>query len=378
MPVVDQRALGQAACLLVVAGILAGAIWGASPAAAGTCPDVRFLTVDGQVYRGEPLPDGGALSTGTPVAAAELEAATSEDRCERGVTEVSAVAIHGVDATVALAVQGQPGWIYVLGYRCEGLAGIDRLRCLERPLLLGGAAYYARRYPPENGPRKRFSPDEPAGAGMLGDEQVAAFTIAGVDPAVAVVVESRPEEVYVASEACLYVPSDNRPRYDGLARCLAAPVWLLFDPPLARVDQSVSARGDRRVEPELDGSSVSLVPAIGGDALPRDLSEATSIGTIDVAPDGTATLRFEVPERLEAAVYESVVRCDSCARLEQPTVFPAGVFVVTAGERGMGQGPTVALVLGLFALGVVASVVFLLRARERPRRGEGRGRGDVG
>ena len=173
-------------------------------------------------------------------------------------------------------MQGQPGWIYVLGYRCEGFAEQERLTCLSEPLQLDGSTFYARRYPAENGPPLTFTPGEAAGEAQIGGETATLVAIDGVDPRVAVGVEGRPELAYVASASCLYVSADNRPRLDGFARCLHSPVWLLFDPPLEKTTKQVVARGDRPLAPELDGSAVLLVQAIGGDALPSDLSEAVA------------------------------------------------------------------------------------------------------
>jgi hypothetical protein len=331
------------------------------------------MTIGSLVYRGERLPEGVEVTTGAPAGSGELDAPTSDDNCDRGTSPATALELDGFDPGVAVAVDGQPGWIYVLGYRCDGLPGTERITCLQQPLLLDGVAYFARRYPEENPPRRTFTLDEPAGEAELGGEQVSVVAIEDVDPGVAVGVEGRPDTAYIASETCLYVAADNRPRYDGLARCLAAPVWFLFDPPLAKSGEPVVARGDRTVAAELDGALVLFVPAIGGDALPEDLADAVSVGSLDVEAGGAATVRFDVPGALERAVYESVVRCEACAATEGgTTAFAAGVFVVTDQTGGL-EGRTVAalaLVLFLVALGV--SILFVRRSRRRAATGDAR------
>lgn len=359
--------------LLLLALLLAAALSLPTPAAAKSCPDVRFMTIGSLVYRGEQLPAGVELPTGATAGSGELDAPTSDDNCDRGTSPATALSLHGFDPGVAVAVEGQPGWIYVLGYRCDGLPGIERIDCLREPLLLDGVAYFARRYPQQNPPPRTFTPGEPVGEAELGGERVPVVAIDGVDPGVAVAVEGRPDDAYIASETCLYVAADNRPRYDGLARCLAAPVWLLFEPPLAKTDEPIVARADRRVAAELHGAPVLFVPAIGGDALPDDLADAVTVGSLDVTAGGSATVRFDVPGQLERAVYESVVRCDACAATESgKTTFAAGVFIVTDRAGGLGgrSVAVLALVLLLVALGV--SALFLRRARRRPGVKDGR------
>ncbi len=352
--------------LAVVVTAVPSAVGMVAPdALAGTCPDIRFLTLDGQIYRGEPVPPGADVQQGDPVGSGQLDAPTSDDRCERGASAATAVGLIGIAPAAAVAVQGQPGWIYVLGYRCEGFEAQERLTCLSEPLQLDGG-FYARRYPAENGPPVTFTAGEPAGEAEIAGEAVTLVAIDGVDPRVAVGVEGRPDLAYVASASCLYVAADNRPRLDGFGRCLRSPVWLLFDPPLERTAQQVVARGDRPLAPELDGSAVLLVQAIGGDALPADLSAAVPIGVLAVDAAGAGALTFDVPD-VDEAVYEAVVRCERCAPADAgQAAFPAGVFIVTEKVGGFGSAARVGLMLVLLLLAAATAFVLYRRSR-RPR-----------
>ena len=69
---------------------------------------------------------------------------------------------------------------------------------------------------------------------QLGDTAATAVAIDGVDPAVAIGIEGRPSEAYVAPGVCPYERFANEAVGDDLKRCLTGLVWLVFDPPGAR------------------------------------------------------------------------------------------------------------------------------------------------
>ena len=150
--------------------------------------------------------------------------------------------------------------------------------------------------------------------------------IDGVDPSVAVGIEGHPNEAYLAPDVCPYERFSNTPAANDLARCLSAPVWLVFDPPGARVGTSITAYTDRPVAAPVTGSAIELVrSSIVADVVPQDRSGAVQVATVPAGPAGTK-IEFDIPD-VDEGIYEAVVTCNNCAASFGKTTFPSGSLV---------------------------------------------------
>lgn len=340
--------------LLAVASILACA----GPASAQECPTATFLSHDHLVYASEPIPASASLAPGASLGEGTIDEPTDETGCKRQREDVSVVRLGDVDPAVAVGVEGRPGLIFVLGARCAGYEGDARTDCLLQPLVFRDVSYTRARYPAQPPPVGAVPAGEPLGSAELDGESVTVVSLEGIDPALAVGVEGRASEAFVAPGICPYERFSNEGRQDDLLRCLKGPVWLVFDPVGAKPGEEITARSDRPLRPELQGAEVSLVRLSEvADIVPEDRSEAVAIGTLTPDESGRVTLPFTVPE-LEEGLYEAVVGCEPCGEALGATVFPSGSVVVFEGQKGSSARPVLlaggGLMFAFLALAIVA------------------------
>ena len=182
-----------------------------------------------------------------------------------------------------------------------------------------------------------------------------------VPASVAVAVEGRPNDAYVASGVCPYESFETDRSRDDLRRCLESPVWFVFDPPGAIAGDRVVGIADRQLSPQLEGATVSLVRlAVATDSVPKNRAGSVPVGRV------RPRLRLTVPD-LRAGLYEAVVSCAGCAAAYGgKTVFPAGSFLV--GKPAEGSSGVEAVSIGLaagFLVLAAASVVVWRRGRRR-------------
>jgi hypothetical protein len=355
--------------LLLSAALVALVAAFAEPAAAQqTCPQQSFLSYDGLVYASDRIPTTVALVPGESIGTVQLDEPTDETGCERERTEVEALRLGDLDPKLAMAVQGREGVAFIMGARCAGYEGDEeRWRCLLQPLMFGDGHYTSSSYPATPAPQGSLELGEPLGGGEIGGEAVTVATIQGVDPTVAVAVEGRPSEAFIAAGACPYEAFSNDEATNDLLRCLRGPVWLTFDPVGARPGAEVNARADRALGAELGAVTVALVRLrVAADALPDDLSSAVAIGALSASGDGGAELPFTIPE-LEQGLYEAVVTCDACAaEYAGQTSFPAGSLVVFEKKGGSSARP---FLLAVGALGFVVIPLAFIAWRRGWHRG---------
>jgi hypothetical protein len=316
------------------------------------CPAQSFLRLGGLVYASEDVPEGAALEAGAELGTAELDEPTGEtEQCRRKRSDVTVTALAGVDHRTAVAVGGESGRVFVLGGRCAGYEGDERWTCITTPLEHAGVPYTGSRYPDG---ATTLELGEVLGEATIGEESVTVRAIEGVDPGVALGVDGRPAEAFVAPGVCPYERFSADEATDDLARCLRGPVWLSATPVPVHPGEVAVLSGDRAAPAELDGASVALarletlvdaIPA-GADRIP--------VGTLRVAADGTVRLDATMPD-LERGFYEAVVRCEACAARFGATEFPAGTVAVGAAARRGSAGATIAYV----ALFVVLLLLFL-------------------
>ena len=348
--------LARLACCLLAASFSLCA--GAGSAAAQDCPGSGLLLFERAVYSEEPAPPGGVAERGAALGSGRLafvEAAGCDPQ------DVEVVALTRATPDLAVAVDGRPDSIFVLGARCAGYEDEERSTCILEPLTHDGRMYTGARYPDGVSPTRLVWGD-PLGDAELGDESMTAVAIEGVDPAVAVGVSGRPDEAFVAAGACPYERFAEDEANDDLLRCLRAPLWLIFEleqPPAARAGETITARADRSVADVVDGATLSLVLLEGSsDVVPSSLSGAIEIGSVTVDPEGRVSVPITVPD-VPTGVYEAIVSCEACAdQFGGETVFAAG-SVAIVGDDGGGGPRTVGIVIGslLFvalALAVVA------------------------
>jgi hypothetical protein len=344
---------------------LAAASVSAAQAKAATCPTQSFLVYANLVYAGESPPSSASVAPGGSLGDGTLDEPTDQSGCSRKRSGVEVVRLAGLDPAVAVGVRGRDRAVFVLGGRCSGLARDARWRCLQHPLRFRGRAYVGVSYPP---PGKDLRVGRRVGKAVLAGTTVPALGIAGVAPSVAVAVAGRPDVAFVAPGACPYERFSVRPLLDDLRRCLAGPVWLVFDPPGARAGASVQARADRRVTARLSGSAITLERLRSvADVVPRDPAAHARLGRLS-----TGTLTFELPN-VPPGLYEAVVTCSRCASAYGGrTEFPAGSVLVGPRKSGSSGPRIVAIVLGLLVLvlGILAAVVFR-RRRRSPSTGSG-------
>jgi hypothetical protein len=306
------------------------------------------------------------LTPGEPLGDGELDRPTSTEpddgRCLREREDVVVVSLTGIDPKVAIAIEGRPATIFVLGSPCAGYAPEERVRCLREPLDLRGIAYTGSSYPAgpaESGTRGEVSLGEEIGEADLGGEAVTVRAIEGVDPAVAVGVDGRPSEAFLAPGVCPYERFQNEPALDDLARCLRAPIWLVFDPPGAQVGDEVVAHPDRPFGSEVAGAPVALIPLpAAGDALPDDLSGAVEVGSVA----GSEGVRFTVPD-LPEGFYEAVVTVGGEAS-------PAGSILVVEEQEGSSSIRIISILLAVALVVAIGASVWMWRRTRRLRRPE--------
>ncbi len=328
------------------------------------CPTRSFLSYGGLVYASEAIPASVTLGQGAELGAGTVDQPIGNDPCRRERVDVTVVRLGDLGPGVAAAVSGRPGVAFVLGARCSGYEEDERWDCLLNPLSLGGVDYTGQRYPVAGA--APLETGEPLGDGQLAGDTVQVVALEGVDSSLAVGVEDRPGEAFVAPFVCPYERFDEKPALDDLRRCLTGPMWFTFDPPGARIGEPLVANGDRPLPAELAGASVALARLlIAGDVVPQTFSGGVPIGALRAGSDGRPVLRFDAPD-VEPGLYEAVVVCDGCEG-RQP--FPAG-SVLIGPERGGGSSlPRIlAIVLGLLVLGFGIASVLIWRRRRSSRR----------
>jgi hypothetical protein len=359
--------------LLSLLAVAAASLVAPGTTAAADCPTTSFLRYGYLVYASKAVPDGVSLprgaALGTGVADDPVESPADDAKCGREQADVELLRLAGVDPKVAVAVSGRPGSVFVLGGRCSGFAGDSFWACLTEPVTVSGTAFTGVAYPP-GADRSELPLGRSLGTVQLGGEPANAVAIDGVDPAVAIGIEGRPSEAYVAPGVCPYERFANEAAGDDLKRCLSGPVWLVFDPPGARVGEPIVAHTDREVDGPAAGAAIQVVRATTtADVVPDNTVGGPEIATLPAGPAGTE-IEFDVPDVAEG-VYEAVVVCDGCASaFGGRTDFPVGSLV--AFERGSQLGKVIALVIvALFIVLAVASIVlwrrgYAFKRRRRP------------
>jgi hypothetical protein len=332
---------------------------------AATCPTQSFLAYGNLAYAGESPPPSVSVAAGAALGEGTLDEPTDQSGCSRKRSGVEVVRLAGLDPGIAVGVRGLDRAVFVLGGRCSGLARDARWTCLQNPLRFRGRDYVDVSYLP---PGKTLRVGKRIGDAVLAGTTVAALGIDGVAPSVAVAVDGRSEEAFVAPGACPYERFSVRPMFDDLRRCLAGPVWLVFDPPGARAGASVEVQADRRVTAQLSGSAITLERLRSvADVVPRDPAADAPLGRLSAG-----TLTFELPN-VPPGLYEAVVTCRRCATAYGGrTEFPAGSVLVGPRKSGSSGPRIVAIVLGLLVLvfGILAAMVFR-RRRRSPSTGSG-------
>ncbi len=345
------------ACALLV---LVAALALGSPAKAGTCPTATFLGYGHVVYAAEPIPSSVSLAPGAALGKGVLDAPISEDGCKRKQEHVSVLRIGELDPSVAVAAEGAPASIFVLGSRCSGYPAAERWTCLLQPLAFRGVSYTGARYPAGG----KLEPGATLGEARLGGRSVTAVELDGVDPAVAVGVDGRPGEAFVAPGVCPYERFAEDQALDNLRRCLQGPLWLVFDPPGAKAGKKIVARADRPVPTALAAAPVVLARLlVAADAVPADMTSAVPVGAL--AADGT--LAFTVPD-VEKGLYEAVVTCKACAQSSGGrSTFPLGSVLVIGKKAGSTSARVVSLAVGVLvlALGILSIVIWRKGRRGR-------------
>jgi hypothetical protein len=350
--------------LLTLLAATAAALGTATPAEAQQeeCGGRAVLLFRSAVYSEEPAPPDAPVQAGEPLAFGRigfLPGPEGSPNCDARSVQVLEAA--GLPPDIAVTVENRDNFVFILGALCAGFEDEERAGCILRPLQFDDRLYTAARYP--GGAEPRFQTGEALGEGELDGEDVSAVALERIDPAVAVGLEGQPDDAFVAEGACPYERFAAELREDDLLRCLQGPLWFVYElerPPAATVGDVITARADRAVLPLLDGAGVLLVRlSIPADIVPRDLSDAITVGTIDVGPQGEVNLPITVPD-VDEGVYETVVTCEACAGLfGGRTVFPAGsLAIVEAGS----EGPRIiGIVLGVVVLGLVVAAIVVWR-----------------
>jgi hypothetical protein len=338
----------------------------ASDSGAATCPKQTFLSFGRYAYVAQALPASAAIKPGATLGSGSLDEPTSADGCKRRREAVSVRLASGVESRVAVMVFGL-GTIFVLGSRCDGFEGDEHWRCLLQPVVFEGRRYTGVRYPSTPGSRRTVAHGRPLGRAEAGGSSVTVVRIPRVRASVAVAVEGRPNDAYVAAGVCPYESFENESARDDLRRCLEGPLWYVFDPPGAAAGERIVGVADRPLPPQLAGATVSLVRLPAAiDAVPKNRAGSVPVGRV------RPKLRLTVPD-LRAGLYEAVVSCSRCAASHGgKTVFPAGSFLIgepTGGSTGV-EAVSIGLAAGTLVL-AAASVVVWRRGRRRRATGGG-------
>jgi hypothetical protein len=351
---------------VAAAAVAAALAWMAPESSAATCPKQTFLSFGGYAYVAQELPASTAIRAGATLGNGSLDEPTSADGCKRRRESVSVRKAGGIESRVAVMAFGFRN-IFVLGSRCDGFEGEEHWRCLQEPVVFDGRRYTGLRYPLSPGPRRTVAHGRPLGRAEAGGSAVSVVRIPRVPASVAVAVEGRPNDAYVASGVCPYESFENDRSRDDLRRCLESPVWFVFDPPGAIPGDRIVGVADRQLPAQLEGATVSLVRlAVATDSVPKNRVGSVPVGRV------RPRLRLTVPD-LRAGLYEAVISCPGCAAAYGgKTVFPAGSFLV--GEPAEGSTGVEAVSIGLAAGTLVlaaASLVVWRRGRRRRRATQG-------
>jgi hypothetical protein len=363
-------------------GALLVCVWLAFSPSVGAqdCPTESFVLYDHVAYVGESVPESVMVTLGDQLGDAEIDTAGENDPCKRKRSSATAIRIDRIDPRVAVAVAARPGVVFVVSAACSGYEGAERWRCLLEPLTFDGGSYTGVRYPGAE-PERGVPFGDSVGSGELGGQTVTAVSIEGVDPKVAVGVENRPGEAFVAPGVCPYEHFAVAGALNDLLRCLRSPLWLLLDPPGGRPGVDVTVRGDRPASDELQSATVSLAPiTVTGSEVRADFAGAVPVGELASLADGRTGLQFAIP-RLEPGPYEAVITCEPCAAsYGGETTFAAGLFRVTeepakGGSGGWSSFQIVGVLLGVVFIGLLIASIVLWRKGYRPGR---RRRGSAG
>lgn len=350
--------------LISALALLAALPWGEPAAAASRCPTQAFLSFEHLAYAAASLPTAAGIEAGARLGTGTVDEPSDASGCKRRRESLAVRRAGGIDPRVAVMVEGRPGTLFLLGARCAGYQGAERWSCLLHPLVFEGRRYTGTRYPERPAPQRKVPLGASAGSGDLDGRSVSLARIDGVPTSVAVGVEGRPSEAFLAPGVCPYEGFGSAPADDDLLRCLRSPVWFTFDPPGAPAGDAVTARSDRPLPGELTGATISLVrlPRVA-DFVPRDRSSAVRIGV------PRATFRLTLPD-VPAGLYEAVVSCPRCASAhEQKTLFPAGSILVARQAKTSITIRIVSYGLGALVLASVIGSVIVFR-RNRRRRAE--------
>jgi hypothetical protein len=352
----------RAAQLLVLAVAVAAAHASAGSAtAASKCPTQTFLSFDHLAYAATPLRAAAGIEAGTRLGTGIVDEPSEPSGCKRRRESLGVVRAVGIDPRVAVMVDGRRGTLFVLGARCAGYEAAERWRCLLHPLVFGGRQFTGTRYPVRPGPQGQVPLGTRLGEADLDGRPETVLRIDGVPSSLAVGVNGRPSDAFLAPGVCPYEGFENARAEDDLLRCLRSPVWFTFDPPGGRAGDAVTARSDRPLDAELAGATISLVrlPRVA-DFVPSDRSSAVRIGV------PRAEFRLTVPD-VPPGLYEAVVSCPRCASTaEGRTQFPAGSILVTGKAKTSTAIRLISYLLGALVLAsVIASVIVFRRSRRR-------------
>jgi hypothetical protein len=330
----------------VLLAFAAAAAVGPSASAAARCPTATFLSFDHLAYASKAIPKGVKIPAGRALGSGEIDAPASADGCKRKRETDDVLAAGSIEPQVAVVVGARPRTLFVIGHRCENVAGDAYWDCLQRPLLFRGRRFTGTSYPRDG----KTVPLGPAlGTASLGGRSATVRRIVGVDPAIAVGVSGRPSEAFLAARTCPYEGFSNSAAYDDLLRCLRSPVWFTFDPPGGETGATVVGRADR--EPgAAAGASIGLVrlPVVA-DLVPARHAAPAVVGR--VAPK----VSIGIPD-VPSGLYEAVVRMDG-------KLFPAGSFLVTAKPK---TSTGIRIVSYALTAALAAAIVMLfLRWRRR-------------
>jgi hypothetical protein len=297
------------------------------------------------------------LAHGEIVGDGQLDAPESPaDPCKRAGKSVRVIAIPGVSPNTAVVLTGDQRVGYIVGARCAGYERAERWSCILEPLRFNGVAYTGSRLEQAAG----LELGDELGEAMLGGAAVTVRAIEGIEPSVAVSVEGRPDEVFVAPGVCraqFVYQLDNDP-----ATCLRSAVWFTFAPIGGTPGDTVSATSDRAAPDPLSGAEVRLERLnAANDAIPAEPSATAPVGTIRIGADGSGSLQFAIPD-VPAGLYEAVIRCPGCAAtFAGRTEFPAGSILVTEERSGSTGARIVYIALFAFVVLLVGAAVAFWR-----------------